>query len=370
MPGNYFSSFGRCSCRASGPFEGAGVTNRRGFVASGLAALGAGLGAPAALAQDRTPAIADARRIDIHHHLAPPRWIADVVVGHQTGQRPLADWTPARSIEDMDRGGVATSITSISEPGVWFGDNDAARGLARECNDYAAKLVNDHPGCFGMFATVPMPDVDGTLREIEYAFDTLHADGICLLTSYQSKYLGDKAFAPVMDELNRRKAVVYTHPVRPDCCRNLIPDVAETVIDLSTDTTRTIASVLFSGSATRCPDIRFVWSHAGGTTPFLANRFIGWANARKDTFAPRLPNGPVAELKKFYYDTAQSAHPYALSSLLQLVSVSQIVFGTDYPFVGAEATAKGLIAYGFSAADQRAIDRDNALTLLPRFKAG
>jgi 6-methylsalicylate decarboxylase len=370
MPEMLRKRFGRCNCCTPGPFEAVSMASRRGFVAGGLAVLGTALRASAVLAQERAPAIANARRIDVHHHLSPPRWIADVVIGRKTGQRPLADWTPQKSIEDMDRGGVATSITSISEPGVWFGDNEAARRLARECNEYAAKLVADYPGRFGMFATVPMPDVEGSLRELEYALDTLKADGVCLLTSYQSKYLGDKAFAPLMDELNRRKAVVYTHPVRPDCCRNLIPDVAETVIDLSTDTTRTIASVIFSGTSTRCPDIRFIWSHAGGTTPFLTRRFVGWANARKEMFASRLPDGPVAELKKFYYDIAQSAHPYALSSLLQLVSVSQIVFGTDYPFVSAEATAQGLLDYGFSAGDQRAIDRDNALALLPRFKAG
>jgi predicted TIM-barrel fold metal-dependent hydrolase len=189
------------------------------------------------------------------------------------------------------------------------------------------------------------------------------------MTSYQSKYLGDPAFAPVMDELNRRKAVVFTHPVRPDCCRNLVPDVAEPVIELATDTTRTVASVLFSGTATRCPDIRFIWSHGGGTIPFLTMRLVNWANARKD-LKDRLPDGPVAALKKFYYDTAQAAHPYALSSLLKLVSTSQVVFGTDFPFVTAAATAQGLKDFGLSAGDLAAIDRGNAAALLPRLRAG
>src|SRR6266851_4338555 len=173
----------RCSCCE--PRMGADIS-RRGFLWSGAAALGAvATGAGGRALAER----ADPRRIDVHHHLAPPRWIADVVLGRNTGQRPLADWTPARSIEDMDKGRVATSITSISEPSVWFGDNEAARRLARECNEYAAKLVADHPGRFGMFAILPLPDVDGALREAEYAFDTLEADGICLMTSYQSKYL-------------------------------------------------------------------------------------------------------------------------------------------------------------------------------------
>ena len=337
--------------------------SRRTFLAEGVAA-GLALGLASAAAQPTKP-----HRIDVHHHLAPPRWITDVVLARNTGQRPLADWTPQRSIEDMDRGGVATAITSISEPSVWFGDNTAARSLARACNEYGARLMADHPGRFGLFAILPLPDVDGSLAEIAYALDTLHADGICLMTSYQGKYLGDPAFAAVMDELNRRKAVVFTHPVRPDCCRNLVPDVAEPVIELGTDTTRTVASLLFSGTVTRCPDIKFIWSHGGGTVPFLTMRFVGWANARKD-LAARLPNGPIAALQKFHYDTAQAANPYALASLTRLVAPSQIVFGTDFPFVTAAATAQGLKDFGFSDGDLAMIERGNALALMPRMRAG
>jgi len=355
--------FGGCACCARP--QDAGRVSRRRFLAEGIAAGAAlGIGVSAAAGQGKKP-----HRIDVHHHLAPPRWIADVVVGRRTGQRPLADWTPQRSIEDMDGSGMATSIVSISEPSVWFGDDAAGRALARECNEYGARLVADHPGRFGQFAILPLPDVDGSLREIEYAFDTLKADGICLMTSYQSKYLGDPAFVPVMDELNRRKAVVFTHPVRPDCCRNLVPDVAEPVIELGTDTTRTVASVMFSGTATRCPDIRFIWSHGGGTVPFLTMRLVNWANARKD-LKDRLPDGALAALKKFYYDTAQAAHPYALSSLLRLVATSQIVFGTDFPFVSAAAVAQGLKDFGLSGSDLAAIERGNAAALLPRLRAG
>jgi len=187
-------------------------------------------------------------RIDVHHHLSSPGFIAEIS-GRRTGQVPLMKWTVAQSIDDMNQGGVATAILSISEPSVFFGNFDAARKLARETNEFGAKIIAGHPGRFGMFATVPLPDVDSSLREIEYALDTLKMEGVCMMTDYQGKFLGDPAFKPVMEELNRRKAVVYAHPFRNDCCRNLVPDVFEPLIELGTDTTRTIASLLFSGSS-------------------------------------------------------------------------------------------------------------------------
>ena len=330
----------------------------------------AGLGA-AALFGDR-PAGAQALdkpfRIDVHHHLSSPGFIAEIS-GRRTGQVPLMKWTVAQSLEDMDQGGVATSILSISEPSVFFGNFDAARKLARETNEFGAKLIADHPGRFGMFATVPLPDVDGALREIEYTLDTLKMDGICMMTDYQGKFLGDAAFRPVLEELNRRKAVVYTHPFRNDCCRNLVPDVFEPLIELGTDTTRTIASLLFSGSAEQFPDIRWIFSHAGGTAPFLMQRFTFYFDARKD-LQPRLPKGPAYYMQRFHYDTANAMTIHPLASLTKLVTPTQILFGTDFPFLTAKATAAGLREVGlFSAAELQTIERDNAARLMPRYKS-
>jgi predicted TIM-barrel fold metal-dependent hydrolase len=219
-----------------------------------------------------------------------------------------------------------------------------------------------------MFAVMPMPHVEATLREIAYALDALKADGIGLLTSYGDKWLGDPAFAPVMDELNRRRAVVYTHPTTANCCGNLIPDVPESIIEWGTDTTRTIASLVFSGTAARCRDLKLIFSHGGGTMPFLTERFVRLPLINK-SLAPRVPNGVEYELRRFYYDTAQAAHPFALASLLKLVPVSQVVFGTDYPYRTAADHVKGLTDYGFSPSDLQAIDRENAVRLLPRLRA-
>ena len=329
-----------------------------------LAALGATSLIPDVAAFAQMQPAANPRRVDVHYHFSSPGFIA-AITARKTGQRPLMEWTPAKAIEAMDKGGVATSIGSISEPGVWFGDNAAARVLARECNEYGARLMSDYPGRFGQFAALPMPDVDGTLREIEYSLDTLKADGVCFMTSYQGKYLGDPSFAPVMDELNRRKAVVYTHPFRAECCINLLPNGDGMGITLVNDTTYTIASVLFSGTAARCPDIRFIWSHGGGTMPYITGRFSG---GNRPDMAQKLPRGVMYEIQKFYYDTAQAVSPYTLAALTKLVPASHILFGTDYPFATAETAAKGLADFGLSPGDIRAIERGNSLELFPRLK--
>src|SRR5438552_12964597 len=294
-------------------------------------------------------------RIDVHHHHTPPPYLAAITARNITG--PVRDWTPEKSLADMDRAGVATALTSITTPAIRFLDDADARKLARECNDYSAKLVADGKGRFGMFAVMPMPHVDATLNEIAYALDTLKADGIGMLTSYGDKWLGDPAFAPVMEELNRRHAVVYTHPTTANCCGNLIPDVPDAIIEWGTDTTRTIASLVFSGVASRLRDVKFIFSHGGGTLPFLTERFVRLPLINKN-LAPRVPNGVEHELKRFYYDTAQASHPYALASLTKLIPISQIVFGTDYPYRTAADHVKGLADHGFTAGDLMAIDRD------------
>ena len=302
------------------------------------------------------------RRIDIHHHIAFPGYLAQL----KARMRGHAAWSVQRSLEDMDKSGIATSVTSLINPGVWFGDVAFGRKVSREGNEYAAKLRKEHPGRFGMFASIPLPDTEGSLREIEYAYDTLKTDGIYLIVSYDGKYLGDAAFWPVLEELNRRRAVVYTHPLTPACCGNLATGVPVATIEYAVDTTRTMASLMFTGAAARFPDIRWIFSHSGGVTPFLLSRFLREERDMKDR-AQKLPNGVMHELQKFYYDTAQGNHEGALAGLMKMAPISQVLYGTDFPFRdGAEVNA-GLMKY-FSAADLRAVNRDNALRLLPQLK--
>ncbi len=315
-----------------------------------------------------TPTVASrADRIDTHHHVFSPAYVAEL---NKAGQAPpiVKNWSVAKTLDDMNKAGVGTSILSVTTPQVSFTNEEHARRIARESNEWVAKLAGDNKGKFGSFAMLPMQSTDAALREIEYALDVLKADGIGLLTSYGDKWLGHASFAPIMDELNRRKAILYTHPTAANCCRNILtPEIPPTVIEYGTDTARTITDIVFSGTAARCPDLRFIFSHAGGTIPFLVERLTKLP-IQDPRLAPRVPRGVLFELKRFFYDTAWTAHPGALASLTKLVDVSQILLGSDYPYRTGFDNVTGLIDYGFAASDLRAIERDNALKLLPKYQ--
>ena len=304
-------------------------------------------------------------QIDVHHHVAAPEYIADLKARSQNPvMQVFFGHTPAKSIEDMDRGGTATALLSVNN--VWAGDDARAVKLARACNEFSAKLVAAHRGRFAMWGCIPMPVIDGALKEIEYSLDVLKADGIGLMTSYGDKWLGDPTFLPVMDELNRRKAVVFVHPTAPDCCVDMVPGIPDPAIEFGTDTTRTIASLLFGGTLKRCPDIRFIFSHAGGTMPFLFQRFDALAKARAD----KLPkDGLIPSLATLHYDCAISSNPYAMGPLTRLVTAARIVFGSDFPFRLAKDHVEGLKGCGFTDAEIQGIHRGNIERLVPRLKA-
>jgi len=338
----------------------AGRAPRREFLGK-LAALGASAMLPGELM-----AQAKAYRIDVHHHLMYPGYLEEAG-GRRAGS--IFKWSPEMSLEDMDRSGIALSVLSLIQPSAVTSDIEKGRRIARKSNEYGAQLARDHKGRFASFATLPLLDTDGALKEIAYALDTLKADGIGLMTSYQDKYLGDASFAPIWQELNRRKAVIYTHPLSPECCKNIKSEVPPAVIEYATDTTRAIASLVFSGTAARYPDIRWIFSHSGGTMPFLLSRFARHEIDMKDRAKERIPNGVMHELKKFHYDTAQGNHSGALAALMKIVAPSQVLFGTDFPFRDGAEEIDGLAAFQFRPADLRAIERDNALRLLPTLKA-
>ena len=353
----------RC-CEASTLSLSGAAPNRRNFITGAAAVATVGLGKPRS-ASAQTTEVTRPYRIDVHHHLSPPTYVAASNVNN-FGELPMKNWTLEKSLADMDKAGIAVAMLSVTTPGVSFTSGEPARKLARECNDYAARLVADHPSRFGSFAIIPLVDIDGSLREIEYALDTLKADGICLLTSYGGKWLGEPLFLPVMEELNRRKAIVYTHPTTANCCVNLVRTQQPQMIEWGTDTTRTIADIIFSGNARKFRDIRWIFSHAGGTMPFLIERFV--RNPLLDPNAKAtVPEGTLAELRRFYYDTAQTSNKGSMSALAAIIPVSQIVLGTDFPYRTGIDHVGGLRESGvFTDAQLMDIERGNALKLLPR----
>ena len=354
-----------CACCDGSTLSLSGAAlNRRNFMAGAAAMAAAGLCEPPR-ASAQTAEAAKPYRIDVHHHLSPPAYIAASNAGN-FGEPLMKKWTPEKSLQDMDKAGVAVAILSVTTPALNFTSGEAARKLARECNDYAARLAADHPGRFGSFAMVPLTDIDGSLHEIAYALDTLKADGIGLMTSYGDKWLGDPLFLPVMEELNRRRALVYTHPTAANCCVNLVHTQQPVMIEFGTDTTRTIADIIFSGNAQKFRDIRWIFSHAGGTMPFLIERFV--RNPLLDPEAKAtVPEGTLAELKRFYYDTAQTSNKSSMSALSAIIPVSQILFGTDFPYRTSIDHVKGLRDAGvFTEAQLMDIEKGNAAKLLPR----
>lgn len=310
------------------------------------------------------------RRIDVHHHILPPvyktRAREQLIAG--TGQDPavLFQWTPESALEQMDKFGIETAIGSISTPGIWFGHNADACLLAHDCNDYMAEMKRNHPKRFGFFAALPLPDPEGSLREIEHALDRLGADGVGILTSYYDRWPGDPAFDPVFAELNRRRAVVFVHPTAPLCCRGLIPNIHPALTEFVFDTTRAVTSFLANGTFARYPKIRFIFCHAGGTLMPISYRVASLE--RNPALRAGLPDGVLHELRKLYYDTATSYTPPAMAALRAVVPLTQLLFGTDNPYVPVAASATSFDAFGFTDEEARAINRENALRLFPQLR--
>jgi predicted TIM-barrel fold metal-dependent hydrolase len=351
-------------------FTGCGwQASRRQFLKGATA-----VGAAALFSQSELRAQSAQRKlIDTHHHFYPPAY-QKAWAGWED-QRKLPHlgvqlaWRRDKAFEEMDKAGIATGVLSLpSTPGVWFdGDAGTAHKMALLCSDFGAEMVRDHPGRYGLFAPLSMLDVDATLKEVEYAFDTLKADGINLQTNYGDKWLGHPTYKPVLEELNRRSAVVFVHPLVASCCGHLSVGAIPAVIEVPHDTTRTIVSLLLSGTFARLRDIKWLFSHGGGTIPFLAGRIEAFYEKRArgpDGFAP---NGIEAEFRRLHYDTANATHPAAMAALTKLVPISQITYGTDYPYFSLDQI-KELRRLGLSEDDLEAIANGNTMRLLPRLK--
>jgi 6-methylsalicylate decarboxylase len=307
------------------------------------------------------------QRIDVHHHVASPSWLqAAKLIG--AADPAIANWSVQKSLDDMDKGGVATAVLSGNVPQARPFAREAAARIARESNEYARELATNHPGRFGVFAMLPLPHIDESLEEIAYALDTLKADGIGLMTNYGDKWLGYSYFEPIWEELNRRKATVYTHPVDANCCVNLVQGVPPMAVEWGADTTRSIVSLIFSGTSRKYPDINWIFSHGGGGLTAFAERLLVQMVSMSPYRGSFTRTTVQAELDRFHYDTAQVSLGGTLAALAKLVPVSQIVYGSDFPYRTCAEHSKGVDAV-FDEPDRTRVNRDNALRILPRLRS-
>jgi predicted TIM-barrel fold metal-dependent hydrolase len=357
--------FSNCTCCGATDGFGATAVDRRRLLVGSAAVLGS-VAAPAVLGGSAALAQAKPHRIDVHHHIVPPTWFAAMeIIGRS--DVPLKTWSIQKTLEDMDKGGVAVSMTSPTLPQVTPLGKDVAIRIARESNEFAKKMESDHPGRFGTWAMLPLPHIDESLKEIAYAFDTLKVDGVGIMTSYRDKWLGDAYFAPVWEELNRRKATVYTHPTQANCCANLVSGVPDFMVEYGADTTRTIASLILTGTSQKYRDINWIWSHGGGALTAFAYRFQHQV-VNVPPYRGKITLDQMnAELRRFYYDTAAIPGAVTMLALNELVTSSQILYGTDFPYGTAAYTTQGVTSF-FKGADLAKVDRENALKLIPRLK--
>lgn len=309
-------------------------------------------------------------RIDVHHHVLPEFYIeAQKSAGiTSTAYRGFPEWTPQHSLDVMDNEAIATSILSFTSPGIWYGNIDQTKELARQCNDYLAELAADRPDRFGGFAFLPLPDIDAAIAECGRALDELKLDGITLLTSIDDKYIGHPDFEPLYAELNRRKAVVFIHPCYPPGTEADGWDIPRMLIDYPFETTRVGVNLILQGVVQRYPDIRFILSHSGGTLPFLAHRIAIFDHDMP--FRENYPEGAMTYFKKFWFDTALSGHAVPLAGLTGIANKSRILFGTDYPYISTDkvtAESNGFDSWdGFTDTERAAVNRGNAEVLFPR----
>lgn len=308
--------------------------------------------------------------IDVHAHFVPDFYrdaATGAGYGNPDGMAGFPHWSVDEALAMMDRGGITVAVASVSSPGVHFGDDAAARRLARGVNEFSASVRDRHPDRFAFLASLPLPDIEGALAEIAYAYDELHADGVTLKTNARGLYLGDPAMEPVLDALDQRHALVVLHPTSPPGGEAVSRGWGRPMIEFPFDTTRAVADLLLRGGIARHPGIRMVVPHGGGALAALADRVDEFARMVVGADGPDV----AGQLRNLYYDLAGFPVPRQLPSLLAMTDPSHLLYGTDWPWTPevvvtagtAEIKATPLLDQG----QVTAMMTTNGLPLLDRF---
>ena len=309
-----------------------------------------------------------ANTIDVHAHYLPDSYrSALLAAGHEQpdGFPQAPAWSVEEHVAVMDRLGIATSLLSISSPGIYFGDAAAGRELAREMNEIGRRAVMDHPGRFGLFAVLPLPDVDAAVAEIAYCCDRLEVDGFALLTNVGGTYLGDPSREPIFRELNRRRARVFIHPTSPACWQHTSFGRPRPMLEFLFDTTRAVVDLVLNGVVARHRDIEFIVPHAGATLPMIVDRVSVFSRLLEVEAAVDV----LADIARLHYDLAGFPIPRQLDALLTITTLEHLHYGSDYPFTpefAAAMAAERLEGAGQPAGSLTAALRTNTQRLFPR----
>jgi predicted TIM-barrel fold metal-dependent hydrolase len=324
--------------------------------------------------------------IDLHHHVIPDIYVkslTEIGITELSGV-PIPSYGSDKCLSDMDKLGIDKAVISTPYAGLplsCYEDIEFLRGITRKTNIYLAEMIKRHPDRYGGFASVPLPEIDGAFEELDYALDELHLDGVVLLSNSNGLYLGDPELEDLFTELNRRRAVVFVHPDDPPFADMRKPDVPIPFIEWPFDTTRAVANMVYSGVLDRCPNIRFILSHGGGTVPYLAWRISILEYRQRDRIKKlrslydlilrkQGPTTGMKLLKNMYYDTTAVTAPSSLRTLKELLDPSHIVLGTDLgaaPKLMASLILRDLKSFdGFDEEDLRTIARKGPLELFPR----
>jgi predicted TIM-barrel fold metal-dependent hydrolase len=305
--------------------------------------------------------------IDVHSHA-----ISDI------GQGPpldlLPEWSVERTLSLMDEHGIAACIISVPDAAN-HAEGRKACEIARRINEFLAEIVVRHPSRFGVIATLPGRNIDGTLVEMAYALDILKMDGVATSTSINDVYLGEAIFDPWFDEMNRRAVSLFIHPTIARASRPLDLGLNVAILEFMFDTTRMLTNMVLSGNKKRFSNIKMISAHAGGTVPFLVSRI----QILETHFGPGRERAPLSaeeiqeSLASFYYDLTCSTSIAQLGALLELVPVSQLLMGFDIPFMPSWSIAPAIADIEcFSRLDEndrRILSYDNASRLYPGLRS-
>jgi len=307
--------------------------------------------------------------VDTHHHMLPDFFWQETDNAHAPvgGLAPLR-WSKEASLSFMDDAGIDVAVTSLSTPGVHTGDSAKARTLARRCNEFAAELVHARPDRFASFACIPLPDIDASLEELSYALDVLGLDGVVAFTNSNGVYLGDTVLEPVFEELERRKAVVFVHPnPSPDVVAHSL-GLPDNLLDFPTDTNRAVAQMHYTNRFARTAHVKYIFSHAGGSIPYLAARFA--IIDEMDFIAGAEERGCADDMfRRMHWDTALAASDPVFRMLRDVVGIEQVLYGTDFPYLRRDLAVRSkqqiLQSSTVNAVEQSAVLGGNASRLLP-----